>query len=160
MNRTRISNNPATEYSALICVCIDSDSMPTRRNVLLGVTGIVGMTGCMQIGGEPGPAESGGTSPDYRTVSINNERDQSVEIEITVNVTSETKTVHSEIYDLDPGEEKLVYNTSSDDFGARSLEVTAKTDSGNITRGNHGCDGHTPVIIEPDGSLSAYNAVC
>ena len=40
------------------------------------------------------------------------------------------------------------------------LEVTARTDSDNITEFNSGCDGDLPVIIKSDGSLEAYNSVC
>ncbi len=140
--------------------------MPTRRKMVLAVAGIIATTGCGQtidkLPGEGGtspdlPGE-GGTSPDFRTVSVENKRNQSVSVKIIVNASEER--VHSKTYELGEDEKKLVYNSSSDNLGSTSLEVTARTDSYNTTSGNSGCDGHLPVIIEPDGSLSSYNAVC
>jgi len=131
--------------------------MPTRREALLTVAGTVSIAGCTQNG----IIERGGTTtPDYRTVSVENRRNESVEIEITVNDSRAEEILHTETYTLDPEEEKLVYNTSSDDLGATMLEVTAKPDSNSITELNSGCDGYLPIIIESDGSLNGYNSVC
>ena len=135
--------------------------MPTRRKMILTVTGVVAIAGCAQTTEtetERPPGESGGVSPDQRTVSVENKRSQPVEIEIIVNASG--KRVHSETYNLDQGEQKLVYNSSSDNLGSAGLEVTARTDSNNITRRNSGCSRETPVSIEPDGTLTIPIAVC
>lgn len=83
-----------------------------------------------------------------------------MDIEISIKDVHDENVVHTETYHLDSGEEKLVYDTSTDDLGATMLEVTARTNETKITELNSGCDGKLPVVIESDGSLDAANSVC
>ena len=126
--------------------------MATRRNAILLAGSLVGLSGCSRAG-DPTNEESYPPSPDYRTVEIRNEGNQSREVEIEVSTNNEL--LYEGTHNINPGETRLIYNTSTDGLGSTSIDVRVSTDSDNVTRTNSGVD-QPPIEIEPDGNLTAF----
>ena len=122
-----------------------------RRQLLTGV-GIAAISGLAGCSGSDDIESSAFQTTDYRTVEIQNNGNQSREVDIEVSRDGEI--LYNGTHTISAEETELIYNTSSDDLGGASIRVNVSTDSDNLTRVNSGGPDQPPIEIEPNGNLT------
>lgn len=114
------------------------------------------VTGCV---GTPNGEHTHADHPVY----IENLDNESATIDITVvrNVTGEI--VHNQRYEVDPGEEREVYNTdraSPTDGETVEIRYTARNQTKQVTIQTNECFGSAHVVIQADGTPSSFYTIC
>jgi hypothetical protein len=101
--------------------------------------------------------------PDPQTVRLENRWNRTVTAQLRVVRVATNSTVHEETYDLVPGSERTVYNTSAaDPDGVESfrLALTARGTTERVTIENDACHGGAHGEIEEGGTVSLYYSIC
>lgn len=96
-------------------------------------------------------------------MTLGNEWNESVAMELRVVRVATNETVHEATYDLAPGEEREVYSTAeADPDGVESFRVvvTARSQTREATIETDACYGGAYGIVRPDGALDVFYAVC
>jgi len=128
-----------------------------RRKLLtaVGIATVSGLVGCNGSNDTESSVPQEPSTPqttDYRTVEIQNNGNQSREVDIEVSRDGEI--LYNGTHTISAEETELIYNTSSDDLGGASIGVKVSTDSDNLTRVNSGGPDQPPIEIEPNGNLT------
>ncbi|QLH82668.1 hypothetical protein [Halosimplex pelagicum] len=145
---------------------------PQRRHAVLALVALCAGGGCLSavpFGQSPTPtAEPAGfhgqlDEQDPQTVSLENRWNRTVTAQLRVVRTTTNDTVHEEAYDLSPGSERTVYNTSAaDPDGVESFRITltARGTTERVTVENNACHGGVDGWIGDDGTVFLSYAIC
>ncbi|WP_459192619.1 hypothetical protein [Halosimplex sp. J119] len=139
--------------------------MATTVATLLAVSGCLS---AVPAGRSPTPTEPGGfpaltNEQDPQTVSLENRWNRTVTAQLRVVRIATNTTVHERTYDLSPGTEQTVYNTSvaePDGIESFRIALTARGTTERTTIENDACHGGAYGEIEDDGTVSLYHAIC
>jgi len=114
------------------------------------------VTGCV---GTPDGEHTHSDHPVY----IENLGTESATIDITVVRNATGETVHNQRYEVDPGEEREIYNTDrASPTGVETFEIryTARNETKQVTVQTNQCFGSAHVVIQADGTPSSYYTTC
>lgn len=96
-------------------------------------------------------------------ITLTNEWNRSVTVQVTVVREATNETVHEGTYDLDAGEERAVYDTAEadpDGIERFTITATAVNATESVTIETSQCYGGAYVEITADGELYPYYAIC
>jgi heme-binding NEAT domain protein len=112
----------------------------------------------------PGPVLTGSNQPDPdKRVTLENEWNESVSMDLRVVRVATNETVHEATYDIAPGEEREAYSTAAaDPDGVESFRVvvTARDQTREATIETSTCYGGAYGVVRSDGSLDVFYAIC
>lgn len=107
---------------------------------------------------------TGSNQPDPdKQVTLENEWNETVTMDLRVVRVATNETVHEASYEVAPGEGREVYSTASaDPEGVESFRVvvTARDQTGEVTVETSTCYGDTYGVVRADGVLDVFYAVC
>ena len=124
--------------------------------------------------GSPAPPSPTTSTPDgheYATnqpdpnkhVTLTNRWDETVTMQVRVIREATNETVHDGSYDLAPGAERTVYNTSAadpDGIERFTVVVTARGTTERVDIETSQCYGEAYGEVQSDGSLYLYYSIC
>jgi hypothetical protein len=125
-------------------------------------------------GSSPAPTSPTASTPDGHEQAANqpdpdkhvllaNDWNETVTIEVSVVRESTNETVHEGSYDLEPGAERTVYNTSAadpDGIERFTVVVTARGTTERVDIETSQCYGEAYGEVQSDGSLYLYYSIC
>ncbi|MFC6787377.1 hypothetical protein [Halobaculum halobium] len=112
----------------------------------------------------PPGTEYASEQPDAsHSITVENEWNQSVRINVTVVREATNETVHEGSYDVAAGGEQAIYDTAEadpDGIERFTVEATALNATESVTIETSKCHGNVYVEITADGELYPYYAIC
>jgi hypothetical protein len=112
----------------------------------------------------PAAPLTGSSQPDPdKQVTLENEWNETVTLDVRVVRVATGETVHEATYDLGPGVERDVYSTAAanpDGIESFRVEVRARNQTGEATIETSNCYGGVYGVVRGDGSLNVFYPIC
>lgn len=175
----RISQSlPLVALAALLvlggCLSAGTGGQPQSPTPTQTATGTPTPTPTEGPASSPAPASPTSSTPDGheqaanqpdpdKHVRLENEWNETVTMRVRVVREATNETVHDGTYDLAPGAERTVYNTSAadpDGIERFTVVVTARGTTERVTIETSQCYGAAYGTVQSDGTVYAYYAIC